>query len=110
MAKIYKSKGDSRRIVTIIVTLVLVVSIIYGIWFVADSLSKTQDKETLAAAERAIIKASVQAYALEGRYPTGIKYLEENYGLTLDRNKYVYHYESIGANMMPIVMVYPIKR
>jgi len=110
MASIYKSRGEGKRTATIIAIIVLAALIIYGIWFVADSLSRTQDEEALAAAERAIIKASVQAYALEGRYPTGITYLEENYGLTLNRNKYVYHYESIGANMIPIVMVYPLSR
>lgn len=108
MAKIYKSKSNIKSTMTILVVIILAVFAIYCVWYVADSLSRTQDEETLAATEKAIIKSAVQCYALEGQYPTGIKYLEDNYGLTLDREKYVYHYESVGANMVPQVNVYPL--
>ena len=35
------------------------------------------DQETL---KKAIARASVQCYAIEGRYPPSIEYLEEHYG------------------------------
>ncbi len=108
MAKIYKSKGNIKSIISLVLIVVLAAVIIYCVWFVADTLKHTQDEETLAATEKAIIKSAVQCYALEGQYPTGIAYLEDNYGLTLNRDKYVYSYESIGANMVPIVKVYPL--
>lgn len=108
MARIYKSKSNLKSAFTILVVFVLAVVAIYCVWYVAESLSKTQNEETLAATEKAIIKSAVQCYALEGQYPTGIKYLEDNYGLTLDREKYVYHYESVGSNMVPQVSVYPL--
>lgn len=108
MANIYKSKGGARHNITIAVIIVLAAFIIYCVWYMADTLSNAQNEEALAATEKAIVKSAVQCYALEGQYPTGIKYLEDNYGLTLDRTKYVYHYESIGANMVPDVKVYPL--
>lgn len=108
MARIYKSKGTARKAISLILLIALAVFIIYCVWFVSDTLMRTQDEEALAATENAIIRSAVQCYALEGQYPTGIKYLEDNYGLTLNRDKYVYHYESIGANMVPVVKVYPL--
>lgn len=108
MARIYKSKHEAKSIASIILIVVLAVFIIYCVWYAADMLQRSQDQEALAATENAIIKSAVQCYALEGQYPTGLAYLEENYGLTLNREKYVYHYESIGANMVPVVKVYPL--
>lgn len=108
MAKIYKSKSTLNTAIKLIVIAILAAFIIYTVWYMADALARSQDEEALAATEKAIVKSAVQCYALEGQYPTGIKYLEDNYGLTLDRTKYVYHYESIGANMVPDVKVYPL--
>jgi hypothetical protein len=52
----------------------------------------------------------VQCYSLEGRYPPDLAYLEKNYGLTLDKGKYVYHYRTIGENMMPRIDLLPLNR
>lgn len=108
MAKIYKQRSNIRKTLTIILMVALIVTVIYGVWSMAESLERTQNQETLAATENAIVRSAVQCYALEGQYPTGIKYLEDNYGLALDREKYIYHYESIGANMVPVVKVFPL--
>lgn len=108
MANIYKTKSSLNTGIKLIVIAVLVAFIIYAVWYMADTLARSQNEEALAATKKAIVKSAVQCYALEGQYPTGIKYLEDNYGLTLDREKYIYHYESIGANMVPDVKVYPL--
>lgn len=108
MAKIYKSKSETRQIISLVLIVIFAVVIIYGIWYAAETLNKAQNEETMAATEKAIVKSAVQCYALEGQYPTGLKYLEDNYGLVLNKEKYVYHYESIGANMVPIVNVFPL--
>ena len=108
MARIYKSKGETKTIISLILIVIIAIVIIYAVWFIADSLQSTQDQEALTATKNAVMKSAVQCYAIEGQYPTGLSYLEENYGLTLNKEKYVYHYESIGANIVPIVDVYPL--
>lgn len=108
MSKIYKTKSRIRQTVSLVLIVIVALAIIYGIWYVAETLNRTQSEETLAATEKAIVKSAVQCYALEGQYPTGLKYLEDNYGLVLNKEKYVYHYESIGVNMVPEVKVFSL--
>ncbi len=71
-----------------------------------NNLSKTTETERLKSAEQALRRAAVQCYALEGQYPPSLEYLEQNYGLMLDRDQYVYHYQGIGANLMPQIAVF----
>lgn len=47
----------------------------------------------------------VQCYAVEGRYPESMEYLEEHYGIIYDKEKFFVDYEIIGANIMPEVTV-----
>ena len=41
-------------------------------------------QETL---RKAITRACVQCYAIEGRYPPSVEYLEENYGIQIDHER-----------------------
>ena len=66
---------------------------------VDESAEKTQYE--------AIKKAAVQCYALEGFYPPGIDYLIENYGIIVDREKFIIHYEADGENLTPDIAVIP---
>jgi hypothetical protein len=53
---------------------------------------------------RIIDKALVQCYALEGGYPADIDRVSQ-YGVVLDRSKYIFHYEWFGSNLRPKVLV-----
>lgn len=53
----------------------------------------------------AIRRASVQCYAIEGRYPPSVEYLEENYGIQIDRDKYDVFYSGFASNFMPDITV-----
>lgn len=54
----------------------------------------------------AIIKSAVQAYAIEGFYPPDITYMEDNYGLIIDHDKYVISYNVFASNIMPEIEIY----
>ena len=71
-------------------------------------LNRVQDKNQLEVVQDAIMKAAVQCYALESQYPSSLQYLVDNYGITLDESKYVYHYRTIGSNMAPEIKVFPV--
>ena len=47
-----------------------------------------------------------QCYALEGAYPPSLEYLSENYGLQLDTQRYIYHYDMYASNILPDVRVF----
>jgi len=52
-----------------------------------------------------VLKAAMQCYALEGRYPSDVEYLRSHYGLSANEEKYTIHYEYIGDNILPDVTV-----
>lgn len=87
---------------------VLVFLLIMGA-FVTGSLSfsgkaRSEGEETLRSA---IARAVVQCYAIEGRYPPSVEYLEENYGIQIDRERYYVFYEGFASNVMPDITVIP---
>lgn len=66
------------------------------------------DAEQLDVLTQAIQRASVQCYAIEGRYPPSVEYLEEHYGLSIDREKYNVFYDGWASNIMPDITVIPV--
>lgn len=64
--------------------------------------NQSMDLETK---EDTVMKYAIQCYASEGSYPPDLVYLENNYGLIVDKNKYIYHYEIFGSNVPPIIDV-----
>lgn len=74
-----------------------------GILFFAGRASN-EGAETLRSGIR---RASVQCYAIEGRYPPSIEYLEENYGIQIDRERYHVFYSGFASNIMPEIIVNP---
>lgn len=57
------------------------------------------------ALKEALTRATVQCYAIEGRYPPSIGYLEENYGILVDKERYSVLYSGFASNVMPEITV-----
>lgn len=70
-----------------------------------NTLSARMDSEGTESLRKAIARSSVQCYAIEGRYPPSVEYLEENYGIRIDRDKYAVFYEGFASNIMPEITV-----
>lgn len=69
--------------------------------------SEKADARGAETLRQAIRRASVQCYAIEGRYPPNVEYLEDNYGIQLDRNRYDVFYSGFASNFMPDITVNP---
>lgn len=69
------------------------------------SVSSVTTQESVDILEDAVIRATVQCYAIEGMYPPDIEYLEDNYGLTFDRERFIIHYEVFAGNILPDITV-----
>ena len=91
-------------VLPLLTTAVVVVWLIIGTLGVSTSVSQRQ----LAQLNRTVRRYAVQCYALEGRYPENLEYLETQYGLTLDKSLYVYHYRYLGANIFPEIGVFAL--
>ena len=70
------------------------------------SMSDRMDREGEETLRSAIARASVQCYAIEGRYPPSVEYLEENYGIKIDRKRFNVFYEGFDSNVMPEITVF----
>ena len=77
-----------------------------GIFLYAVSgLSQRSVEEGAVTLQNSIQRASVQCYAIEGRYPASVDYLVKNYGIQIDEKKYAVFYEGFASNLMPDITV-----
>jgi len=70
-----------------------------------SNLTRDRAEEDKRQLEQAVRRAAVACYAAEGIYPPDLEYLEQHYGLQVNRTSYTVIYESYGSNMMPDITV-----
>lgn len=86
----------------------LVFAGIVGFFFSSfHSVSQTAKTEQLKSIRQAVTRSAIQCYSVEGFYPPSLRYLEENYGLQLDKQHYMIDYQCFAANIMPDITVIP---
>ncbi len=103
MKKLLRLLGG-QGIVLMIVSIVIIITAYSAV----SSVSKNSSEDSIKALEEALMRASVQCYALEGGYPPSLEYLSDNYGIIVDEETYYYHYDVQGSNIAPQIKV--IKR
>lgn len=94
-----------RRILPFVV---LLAAIVAAVVLFTGVLGQRADSEALSLAEQTLRRSAVECYALEGVYPADVDYLYENYGVSVDRERYIVHYEYVASNLMPNITVLPI--
>ncbi len=67
------------------------------------------EEEGASTLQNAVTRACVQCYAIEGRYPPSVQYLEERYGIQIDEERYAVFYSGFASNVMPEITVVPLK-
>ena len=70
-----------------------------------NNLADGQNSEGRRQLEQAVRRGAVACYAAEGIYPPDLEYLEEHYGIQVDRERYTVEYEIFASNLMPDVTV-----
>lgn len=66
--------------------------------------ASTEDQSAISIRD-SIISTAMQCYAIEGSYPSSLKHLKDTYGLTVNENDYIIHYEWFADNIPPSVAV-----
>ena len=85
----------------ILFTVVVMLIIVYGL----QQTALSSKSEGLKILEDSVRRAVAKCYAVEGSYPESVAYLEEHYGIHIDKTKYVVHYDIFASNIMPDIMV-----
>jgi hypothetical protein len=98
-----KSAWDFLRtaVLPVLFTLSVMALIVSGL----NQTESSSSAESLRILEDSIRRAVVVSYAVEGRYPGSIEYIEERFGIHIDRTRYVVHYDIFASNLMPTIAV-----
>jgi len=101
-----KSAFDFLRgaILPVLFTVAIMVMIVFGLQQTEES-SRTEGQRIL---EDSLRRAVVMCYAIEGRYPESVEYIEENFGVHIDRTRYAVHYRIFASNILPEITVVPL--
>ena len=67
--------------------------------------SKDEVADSIQSITETVQKLALQCYVIEGAYPTGLDYLEENYGLTVNKEDFLIMYSAFAENLPPDVKV-----
>ena len=70
-----------------------------------SNVSRSRDGEEKRRLEDAIRRNAVACYAAEGMYPPDLEYLEEHYGIQINRERFDVIYQPIAENLMPDITV-----
>ena len=74
------------------------------------SVSESSQKEQIDGLKTSVLRNATHCYAVEGRYPESLSYLEQHYGITYDHSRYLVDYEVIGSNLPPSVTVISLSK
>lgn len=84
----------------------VIFTIVTVLFFIAvDDMGNSTVRKQQESLENAISRDIVQCYAIEGRYPPSLEYMEDHYGLIYDKSIFFVDYQPIGSNLYPDVSV-----
>ena len=100
----YSDKAAKGRAWLWIVTaLILLAVLVLG--FIGAARSGESRASAAAEIRRTVENSARQCYVIEGVYPPDLEYLEQNYGLQINKNEFYVRYEIYASNQPPTVKV-----
>lgn len=99
-----KQQVKQRTIRRLTGVVLLVLAIVLA-WFAMGAIGANLREQGELSVRNAILSSAKQCCAIEGAYPSSLEYLENNYGLVVNRNDYAITYEVFADNVMPNVVV-----
>lgn len=87
-------------------TLAIIGAMVYGL----NQTERSSRAEGLRILKDGLTRAAVTCYAVEGRYPESIEYIEAHYGVRIDRSAYIVYYDIFASNILPDITVLEIQK
>lgn len=94
-------KRRHRRYIAYVVILALAVVC----WFGYGAVQANMRAQGELSIRNAILESAKQCCSIEGAYPSSLQYLEDNYGLVVNRKDYTITYDAFAENVIPSVVV-----
>ena len=92
--KLYTKQNKKRPLVGGIVSALVFAAIAVMLYIGIQEMFASSQDESFNSTRDAIANAISNCYAMEGRYPPDMEYLQENYGVVIDPDIYVVNYQS----------------
>lgn len=106
----FEKKRKYLNIRSFVVYILILAVALFLIVMAVSSFSDSANNEAKKVTEQAILNALITCYSIEGSYPPDISYLEQNYGVHIDHEKYIVDYQIFATNVLPDVALIPIGR
>lgn len=85
--------------------LIISAALVFGLWQGVASVEKSGLERQKQSLEDVIMKSVTHCYATSGFYPDSLDYLEENYGITYDKETFAVMYSCFADNICPEITV-----
>ena len=89
----------------ILLTVAVFAAMVLLLVFALTRVDERSGQEQTKTLEDALLRATLTCYAVEGRYPTGVEYLKNNYGIVYDEEKYIVSMDAFAMNILPDIRV-----
>lgn len=73
-----------------------------------NGISEDMDGSDAKVLKDALDNAVITCYAIEGSYPESLEYIEEHYGIIIDRDKFFVDYDNEFINTRPRISVFTL--
>lgn len=103
-------KQKKKRLARVLAGLLLVALIALAFFSAVRNLDRDSTGAERKQLEKSVRRTVAACYAAEGEYPADLKYLQDNYGLIIDEDRYTVKYNAFAENMMPEITVLEKKR
>lgn len=102
-------KNAKLPFISLVVSLLIIAAAALALLLSLSGYTDSYGDRQISEVRDTVVAYVAQCYALEGAYPPDLEYLAENYGLQLDTEHYIYHYDMFASNIMPDVRVFERK-
>lgn len=96
-----------RKFILPVVVFIVVMAVFY---YAVDSMSEATTERQKEVLNSAVNQSVVYCYSIEGSYPESIEYLEQNYGLTYDHDRFFVGYRLQGSNIAPDITIIDLEK
>lgn len=93
---------EHRFIALCIAAAVICSALVFGVLMSGTDKDKEEQTDSIV---QTIYDRALQCYVIEGAYPESLSYLEENYGLAVNKKDYTVVYTPYAENQPPDIKV-----
>ena len=89
----------------VLVTALVFLGMILVLVSALSQVDQSSGEEQAKILRDAVLRATLTCYAVEGRYPPNVAYLEEHYGIVYDDRVFIVVMDAFSSNLLPTIQV-----